>query len=96
MLNIINQLFEIEKKSKDQKIEIFERNFDRIHHELEEMGFVINNPIGKIYDFRDTSLEANLVGNSNNPIITKVLKPAVFQKDGNEMLLLQRGVVIAE
>lgn len=96
MLNIINQLFEIEKKSGEQKIDLFERNFDRIHHELEEMGFVISNPIGKSYDFRDTSLDANLVGDSSNPVITKVLKPAVFQKDGNEMVLLQKGIVIAE
>ncbi|MBB4805199.1 hypothetical protein HNP38_000471 [Chryseobacterium defluvii] len=96
MLNIINQIFEIEKKSKDQNLSIFERNFERIHHELEDLGYTINNPIGKIYDSRDTSLEVNLVGNSSRPVITKVLKPAIFQKDGGEMILLQKGIVIAE
>lgn len=96
MLNIINQIFEIEKKSKDQEISIFERNFERIHHELEELGYSVSNPIGKIYDSRDTSLEANLVGNSSKPVITKVLKPAIFQKDGNSTVLLQKGIVIAE
>ncbi|MCI3936612.1 hypothetical protein MQX03_05345 [Chryseobacterium aahli] len=96
MLNIINQIFEIEKKSKDQDISIFERNFERIHHELEELGYSVNNPIGKLYDSRDTSLEANLVGNSSKPIITKVLKPAIFQNDGSGNILLQKGIVIAE
>ncbi|HCR74896.1 MAG TPA: hypothetical protein DIW37_00515 [Chryseobacterium sp.] len=96
MLNIINQLFEIEKKSNDQNLSIFERNFERINHELEEMGYVINNPVGEIYDSRDTSIEANIVGNSLKPFITKVLKPVIFQKDGNELILLQKGIVIAE
>ncbi|WCM42374.1 hypothetical protein MG290_01515 [Flavobacterium sp. CBA20B-1] len=96
MLQIINQIFEIEKKSNDQNISLFERNFERIHHELQEMGYTISNPIGKHYDARDTSVEANIVGNAANPIITKVLKPAIFQNDGTETVLLQKGIVIAE
>lgn len=96
MLQIINQIFEIEKKSNDQSISIFERNFERIHHELQEMGYTVSNPLGKYYDTRDTSVEANIVGNSPNPIITKVLKPAIFQNDGTGMVLLQKGIVIAE
>ncbi len=96
MLNIINQLFEIEKKSSDQNLTIFQRNFERINHELEEMGFIISNPIGKIYDSRDTSIEANIVGNSSEPLIIKVLKPVIFQKDGDELILRQKGIVIAE
>ncbi len=96
MLNIINQIFEIEKKSTDQNLSLFERNFERIRHELEEMGYVISNPIGKPYDSRDTSLEANIIGNASKLFITKVMKPVIFQKDGNELVLLQKGIVIAE
>lgn len=96
MLNIINQIFEIEKKAKEQKLDVFERNLDRIYHELEEMGYIIENPLGKVYDERDAFLEVNLVGNSPRPIITKVLKPAIFEKDGNTTTLLQKGIVIAE
>jgi len=96
MLNIINQIFEIEKKSKDNNLSIFDRNFERIYHELEAMGYSINNPIGESYDFRDTSLDANLVGDSLKPVITKVLKPAIFQKDDESNILLQKGIVIAE
>lgn len=96
MLNIINQIFEIQKKSNDQNISFFERNFERIYYELEEMGYTVVNPLGRKYDSRDASLEVNLVGNSNSPVITKVLKPVIFQKDGNELVLLQKGIVIAE
>lgn len=96
MINIINQIFEIEKKSKEQHLEIFERNFDRIYHELQEMGYIVENPVGKTYDERDASLEVNLVGNSSIPIITKVLKPIIFEKDGDNLSLLQKGIVIAE
>ena len=41
---IINQLFEIEKKAVEQNVSIFERNFNRIQHELTEMGYKIVNP----------------------------------------------------
>lgn len=96
MLTIINQLFEIEKKAKDQQLLLFERNFERIQNELEDLGYLISNPIGKKYDPRDTSIEVNIIGNSSEPKITKVLKPAVFQKDGSEVILIQKGIVIAE
>ena len=96
MLNIINQLFEIEKKASDQNLSLFERNFERIHYELEELGYVIISQVGNPYDSRDTSLEANIIGNSSRLLVTKVLKPAIFQKDGNELVLLQKGIVIAE
>ncbi|MCL9806242.1 hypothetical protein NAT51_11960 [Flavobacterium amniphilum] len=96
MINIINQLFEIERKAKDQNIAIFERNFDRIKNELDTLGFIINDPIGKIYDPRDTSIEANIVGNSSSPKVVKVMKPAIFQKDGEGILLIQKGIIIAE
>lgn len=96
MINIINQIFEIEKKAKEQNLNIFDRNVERIYHELDEMGYHIENPLGKFYDERDASIEANLVGNSSHPKITKVLKPAIFEKDSDNMALVQKAIVIAE
>jgi hypothetical protein len=95
MNNIINQLFEIDKKSAEQNIDIFDRNLKRIFHELEEMGYKIINPIGTIYDERDASIEANIL-NPNATKITKVLKPAIFKSENGSFALIQKGVVIVE
>ena len=92
---IINQLFEIEKKANEQDIEIFDRNLNRIQHELEELGYKIINPIGTNYDERDASIEANLL-NPNAKKITKVLKPVIYKMESNGYTLVQKGVVIAE
>ncbi|WP_428225014.1 hypothetical protein [Flavobacterium sp.] len=96
MINIINQLFEIEKKAKDQNISIFERNFDRLNTEISDLGYMVENPLGKKYDARDTSIEANVAGSSPNPTIVKVLKPIIFHKEGEQIILVQKGIVIAE
>ncbi len=92
---IINQLFEIEKKANEQNIEVFDRNLNRIQHELEELGYKIINPIGTNYDERDASIEANLL-NPNAKKITKVLKPVIYKKENDGYTLVQKGVVIAE
>lgn len=96
MITIINQFFEIEKKATDNNLSLFERNFDRIRTEIEDKGYIVNNPLGKKYDERDTSIEASLVGNSLSPTIVKVLKPIIFFKEGDQVTLIQKGIVIVE
>jgi len=92
---IINQLFEIEKKALEQNIDFFERNFNRIDHEIQELGYKIVNPIGMQYDERDASIEANLL-NPNAKKITKVLKPVIYKMENNSYTLIQKGIVIVE
>jgi uncharacterized protein YajQ (UPF0234 family) len=92
---IINQLFEIEKKATEQNLDIFERNLNRIQHELEELGYKIINPIGNQYDERDASIEANIL-NPNAKKITKVLKPVIYKMQNDNYTLLQKGIVIVE
>jgi len=92
---IINQLFEIEKKAVEQNVSIFERNFNRIQHELTEMGYKIVNPIGTNYDERDASIDANLMS-PNAKKITKVLKPVIYKMGTESYALIQKGVVIVE
>ena len=92
---IINQLFEIEKKATEQNLDIFERNLNRIQHELEELGYKIINPIGNQYDERDASIEANIL-NPNAKKITKVLKPVIYKMQNDNYVLLQKGIVIVE
>lgn len=95
MIKIINQFFEIENKSREHKITLFERNFSRLYHEFEEMGYVIKNPINQLYDSRDTSIEATVI-NENSKLISKVLKPCIFEKEFNTLKLVQKGIVIVE
>ena len=95
MNNIINQVFEMEKKAVEQNIESFERNLKRIFHEFEEMGYKIVNPIGTNYDERDASIEANIL-NPNARKITKVLKPVIYKIENDAYSLIQKGVVIVE
>ena len=95
MKEIINQLFEIEKKVSDHNLDMLERNLTRIFHQLEEMGYQIVNPIGKRYDERDASVEANIL-NPNAEIITRVLKPVIYTTENGQYTLLHKGVVIVE
>lgn len=95
MENIINQLFEIEKKAKKENITLFERNFQRIYHELETLGYRVVNPLHQPYDQRDNSLEINAM-NNNPTTITKVIKPVIYQKQNDTFVLLQKGIVIAQ
>lgn len=95
MNNIINQLFEIDKKSAEQNIDIFDRNLKRIFHELEEMGYKIINPLGNVYDERDASIEANIL-NPEASKISKVLKPVIYKLETGSFVLIQKGVVIVE
>ena len=95
MNNIINQVFEMEKKAVEQNIDSFERNLKRIFHEFEEMGYKIVNPIGTNYDERDASIEANIL-NPNARKITKVLKPVIYKIENDAYSLIQKGVVIVE
>lgn len=95
MKDIINQVFEIEKKASEQNIDSFERNLRRINHEFEELGYKIVNPIGNFYDERDASLEANMM-TSNAKKITKVLKPVIYKMENDAYSLIQKGVVIVE
>jgi uncharacterized protein YajQ (UPF0234 family) len=95
METIINQLFEIEKKATEQYLDIFERNLNRIQHELEELGYKIINPIGNQYDERDASIEANIL-NPSAKKITKVLKPVIYKMQNDNYVLLQKGIVIVE
>jgi len=95
MKEIINQLFEIEKKVTDNNLDILDRNIQRIFHQLEEMGYQVVNPVGKRYDERDASVEANIL-NAGATTITRVLKPIIYTVDSGNYTLLQKGVVIVE
>lgn len=97
MKEILNQIFEIEQKTKKNNISVINRNLKRIYHEMEQMGFVLKNPIGEKFSIERTDVEATLMNDLSADLkIVKVLKPIVYKKEGESFLIVQKGVVIVE
>jgi len=97
MIAIINQLFEIEQKLQARADNLADRNFKRIYHELETEGYQVINPINRPYNETDTDLEATLSGDmSGKLMVTRVLKPVIYQQQAGQTQLLQKGIVIVE
>lgn len=97
-LTLINQLVEMEQKIAQENLsEKFDRNFRRIQNTFEALGLYVLNPVGEKYAESRTDYEANIVGNSNKSlIITKVIKPIIYQESEGRRTLVQKGIVIAE
>ncbi|WP_298475433.1 hypothetical protein [uncultured Maribacter sp.] len=95
MKEILNQFFEIEQKITNQQITTLGRNIKRLHHEFEREGFILKNPIGEKFSELRTDMDATIMGELNNKlIVTKVLKPIIYQKQNEELILIQKAVVI--
>jgi hypothetical protein len=95
---IINQLFDIQNKLNEMGIsQNFERNIKRLQSVWEENGYIIQNPTNEMYSDARTDCEANIVGTaSNKMVITKTLKPIIYQKQNETIQLLQKAVVMVE
>lgn len=97
MCRILNQVFEIEKKSSQSSFDKLERNIDRIKDDFEELGYIIEAPLNVPYDDRRTDVEANITGNGKGRLmITDIIKPIIYFKENNETVLVQKGVIIVE
>jgi len=97
MLAIINQVFELEQKLQSKGDLSAERNFKRIFHELEEMGYQVIDPLTRKYSETDTDIEATLPTELTGDLrITRVLKPVIYQRRNAETNLVQKGIVIVE
>lgn len=95
MVNIINQIFEIQEKCNANEISLLERNLNRLHNEIENMGYIIINPINTEYKDTAADIEANFAEGAKSNQITKVMKPVIYQETetgGRE--LIQKGIVI--
>lgn len=95
MINIINQVFDIEKKAGSPSP--FNRQLDRIKSELAEMGFDYYNPLHEKWDETRTDCEASITGKLKSRMeITEVIKPAILQKEGGLQKLIQKAIVVVE
>lgn len=95
IVNIINQVFEIEKKVGASSN--IQRNLDRIKAELSEMGYDYHNPVHESWDETRTDCEANVAGIlKKKMLITEVVKPIVHRKEEGGKKLVQKAIVVVE
>jgi hypothetical protein len=97
IVNIINQVFEIEKKIQAQPAVNIQRQVERIKSELNEMGYFYHNPLHEKYDETRTDCEANIVGKLKKSMtITDVIKPVIHQSEGTAKKIIQKAIVVVE
>ena len=95
MTDLINQIYEIERKTKGKTEVSLENNFKRIRYELDKMGYHFESPLLEPYVDTNTTYDASLV-HKDAKTITKVLKPIIYKKKGDTLELVQKGIVIVE
>jgi ribosomal protein S8 len=97
-IQIINQLVEIRQKIKQEKLEEkFERNFNRIFSVIEDEGYIYQYPLGEKYTETRTDCEATIIGReTRSMVITQVIKPIIYKKNPEGLILVQKGIVIVE
>jgi hypothetical protein len=97
IINIINQVFEMEKKLAGNSTSNIHRHLDRIKAELSEMGYEFHNPIHEKWDETRTDCEASVAGTlKSKMLITEVIKPIVHQKEAGGKKIIQKAIVVVE
>lgn len=97
IVNIINQVFEIEKKLGTNSAGNIQRNIDRIKAELSEMGYDYHNPVHERWDETRTDCEASIAGAlKTKMMITEVIKPVVRHQEDGGKKIIQKAIVVVE
>ncbi|MDP5169788.1 MAG: hypothetical protein NWR72_06060 [Bacteroidia bacterium] len=96
VLRLINQLHQLSQKiSKLEEDPGMARLCNRMASTFAEEGYVIESPLGMVYDPTRTDLEVSFEGiGAEKPLIIEVVKPVVYVIEAGRPVLLQRGVVI--
>ena len=106
-LDLVNQIFEIEKKANNIKEEnSIQRNINRINSLLEngffkDDGLSYHNPLGEDYTDTRTDCEATIAGTEvENLEIIEVIRPIIFYAYKEEekiiKVIVQPAVVIVQ
>ncbi len=109
-LDLINQVFEIEKKTAQLKEDnSLQRNINKLKDLIENELFKSNdgagltyyNPLGEKYSQSRTDCEASIAGTeTDNLEIVEVIKPIIFYNyiDDNKAMktIAQKAVIVAE
>jgi hypothetical protein len=106
-LDLVNQIFEIEKKATNIKEDnSIQRNINKINGLLEDgffkdVGLTYHNPIGESYSDTRTDCEATIAGAEvENLAIIEVIKPIIFysykENENTIKIIAQPAVVIVQ
>lgn len=97
-LIVLNSLYEIERKLiVHGDLGHAKRNVDRIKEEFEQQSLVIEDPLGQLFKETRTDLEATIVGSdTENLVVTEVIKPVIRWVNGPVSRVVQKGIVIVQ
>lgn len=95
-IELINQLFELEKKSNQFNYEKLDRNIERMKHIFSENGYTYKVPTGEKYDETRIDCAATILSNGENLMIFDTVKPIIYKTEGNYTQIIQPARVIVK
>ena len=105
LLDLLNQVFEIEKKverrdqpnSSARNVRKMRDLFDDGIFSQPDTGLLYHDPTGEPYDETRTDCEASIAGQGTEGlVITETVKPIVYLKAGPYKQIVQKAVVVVE
>ena len=92
---LINQLFTIQQKVISRDLNFLDRNFSRVMGKLENLGYLVINPIGETYTDTRTDLSAHIASDTLDELkVKEVIKPIIYFKHNDQLKVIQVGNVI--
>lgn len=96
-LQLINQLFDMQRKLKEQDTLGLMRNLKRMRESLEALGYIWHDPSGEKYAETRTDCDATFIGSSAGEVyIHEVIKPIVRFRQGPSTHIVQRAIVLVQ
>jgi len=93
IIELINQLFELEKKKNHLGYEKLDRNIERMKHLIEEEGYSFHNPTGELYNETRIDCQATILKDEEPFTISDTIKPIIFSKTENTIIQQARVIV---
>jgi hypothetical protein len=109
-LDLVNQIFEIEKKSALIKEDhSLQRNINKLKSLIENelfkgsgstVGFTYHNPLGERYNETRADCEASIAGTSSENLeIVEVIKPIIYYSSSDQNIIktiVQKAIVVVK
>jgi hypothetical protein len=93
-IELLNQIFEIEKKKNQQQFDRIDRNIERMKWLLEQEGYIYKDPTGEIYNETRIDCQATILSETEPQIIRDTIKPIIYQTMGGSTTVVQQARVI--
>ena len=94
IIELINQFFEIEKKTKQESFKRADQPLRKIKWLIESAGYMVKDPLGETYDHMRTDCEATILKEEEPYVISETLKPAIYVVEDEIPRIVQLARVI--